>query len=258
MAAIWYYLKGGERQGPITAPDLKRCAADGLLMPEDLVWKEGMAVWEPARSVKGLFEEYRVPDEKGAAPFAPPVPAYDSQANVAGLPLEEKIKSPRSLFSSAGLAALALVLALLAVVLSALALLRAPARPEAQTAGKGLAAYDLSTPEAAASALWQMRHNNDFAAAEEYRELAQGDAKEALDSLKTVDTLDCKEMKIVLFSYTRGGKEKHDFAAFFKHPAKNLWVERRLDALDLEPSHPEIARRLKDWRTRATDPLTLD
>src|SRR5207253_1960426 len=138
------------------------------------------------------------------------------------------------------------------------ALLRGGSTPASKEKEKGLAAYDLSTPEAATRTLWQMRLNNDLAAEAEYKELAHGDAKEALDSLKTVETLEAKSLKIVLFSYNRGGKEKHDYAAFFKHPAKSVWVERRIDALDLEPTDPAVARRLREWCTRATDPLALD
>jgi TM2 domain-containing membrane protein YozV len=51
----WYYAVDGDRQGPVAAADLKKMADAGKLKPEDLVWKDGMADWAPARSIKGLF-----------------------------------------------------------------------------------------------------------------------------------------------------------------------------------------------------------
>jgi TM2 domain-containing membrane protein YozV len=51
----WYYSVGGDRQGPVSAADLKKLADAGTLSAADLVWKDGMADWVAARSIKGLF-----------------------------------------------------------------------------------------------------------------------------------------------------------------------------------------------------------
>jgi TM2 domain-containing membrane protein YozV len=51
----WYYSVGGDRQGPVAAAELKKLADAGTLKPTDLVWKDGMADWSPAKSIKGLF-----------------------------------------------------------------------------------------------------------------------------------------------------------------------------------------------------------
>jgi TM2 domain-containing membrane protein YozV len=51
----WYYSVDGDRQGPVSAADLKKLADAGTLKPADLVWKDGMTDWAPAKSVKGLF-----------------------------------------------------------------------------------------------------------------------------------------------------------------------------------------------------------
>src|SRR5687768_9599724 len=63
----WYYSIGGDRQGPVAAAELKRLADAGTLKPTDLVWKDGMADWAQARSIKGLFA--------AAAPAAAPAAA---------------------------------------------------------------------------------------------------------------------------------------------------------------------------------------
>jgi hypothetical protein len=56
MSANWYYSRNNEREGPITPAQLKQLASKGWLTPDDLVWKEGMPNWLPARKVRGLFE----------------------------------------------------------------------------------------------------------------------------------------------------------------------------------------------------------
>ena len=55
MANQWYYSKNGNQCGPVAAAELKALAVAGKLLPTDLVWKDGMASWQPAGKVKGLF-----------------------------------------------------------------------------------------------------------------------------------------------------------------------------------------------------------
>lgn len=55
MSQEWYYSIGGDRQGPVSAQDLKKLVDAGNLKATDLVWKDGMADWVAAKTVKGLF-----------------------------------------------------------------------------------------------------------------------------------------------------------------------------------------------------------
>lgn len=55
MAEQWFYTCEGKQMDPVAAAELKQLAAGGLLKPEDLVWKEGMPRWVPAKTIKGLF-----------------------------------------------------------------------------------------------------------------------------------------------------------------------------------------------------------
>lgn len=63
--ASYFYSRDGQQYGPMTADQLKQCAASGQLRVEDLVWKEGAPSWVPASSVKGLFPVM-------AQPLSPP------------------------------------------------------------------------------------------------------------------------------------------------------------------------------------------
>src|SRR5262245_20370939 len=54
-APEWYYIKDGNRLGPVTGGQLKQMASAGQIQPGDLLWKNGLQNWVPASSVKGLF-----------------------------------------------------------------------------------------------------------------------------------------------------------------------------------------------------------
>ena len=71
MSQEWYYAADGDRKGPVGSADLKKLADDGKLKPTDLVWKDGMADWAPAKSIKELF------GASGAAPTMEAIKAAD-------------------------------------------------------------------------------------------------------------------------------------------------------------------------------------
>lgn len=56
MAAEWHYSKAGKQHGPVSAADLKALVKSGELAPTDLIWKEGLAEWKTAGSIKGLTD----------------------------------------------------------------------------------------------------------------------------------------------------------------------------------------------------------
>jgi hypothetical protein len=64
MASEWFYSVDGKKRGPVGSADLRRLADSGVIKPSDLVWKEGLAAWGAASSIKGLFPQ----------PVAPPPP----------------------------------------------------------------------------------------------------------------------------------------------------------------------------------------
>lgn len=75
MASDWYYAKGKQKFGPVDAAELKRLAATSILMPEDLVWKQGQPKWLRASSVKGLFPHISSQSAGTAAPTPTPTVA---------------------------------------------------------------------------------------------------------------------------------------------------------------------------------------
>src|SRR4051812_18447658 len=73
--ADWYYLRGGQQQGPIGSAELKQLAATGGLGADDMVWKEGMAEWIKAGTVTGLAFAGAAPAPTPAPTPVPAVPA---------------------------------------------------------------------------------------------------------------------------------------------------------------------------------------
>jgi hypothetical protein len=57
MGRSWHYTALGERHGPVTDRELKALAENKQLLPDDLVWAEGLPDWMPAKRVKGLFAQ---------------------------------------------------------------------------------------------------------------------------------------------------------------------------------------------------------
>jgi hypothetical protein len=67
--AQWYYSKAGEQKGPVEQQELQRLLSTGEVQPSDLVWRDGLANWQPASQVAEL----------GAAAAAQPQADYQQQ-----------------------------------------------------------------------------------------------------------------------------------------------------------------------------------
>src|SRR5262245_12606860 len=61
----WFYALGGQQQGPVDDGQLDALAAAGTITPDTLVWREGMANWQPLRHARPV---------SSAALQAPPPP----------------------------------------------------------------------------------------------------------------------------------------------------------------------------------------
>jgi len=68
----WYYAKQGKQEGPIEQIALQSLIQTGQVAPGDLVWREGLENWKPAREVPELSPPPGVPAEASVPPGAPP------------------------------------------------------------------------------------------------------------------------------------------------------------------------------------------
>jgi GYF domain 2/Domain of unknown function (DUF4190) len=86
---MYFVGRSGQQTGPFSVEQLKGMAASGELQATDLVWKDGMAGWEPAATLPGVFpgspdaaqapQENRVP--LAQATVLPPVGAAGPKPN---------------------------------------------------------------------------------------------------------------------------------------------------------------------------------
>lgn len=96
MAEQWHYSKDNQQHGPVSAARLKELAASGELAPTDLVWKNGMADWQPAAKLKGLFPNRSSVAPSSSSATAPPVPppAVSPNVHTGSVPVEQSASTP--------------------------------------------------------------------------------------------------------------------------------------------------------------------
>jgi uncharacterized RDD family membrane protein YckC len=49
----WYYAEQGKQTGPVNDEQFDEMVRNGTILPDTLVWHEGMAAWAPCREAKG-------------------------------------------------------------------------------------------------------------------------------------------------------------------------------------------------------------
>lgn len=85
----WYYIRQGERSGPVGFSELKAKAREAALDPQlDMVWTDGMAEWQPAGGIEGLFEE--------------PAPAEPPEAPAPAIAEEPEVEEPEPEVAAVG------------------------------------------------------------------------------------------------------------------------------------------------------------
>src|ERR1041384_736253 len=69
----WYYVEAGQRAGPVNETEFERLTGTGKVQPETLVWRPGMANWQPLRELQATLAPGAAPvSENPSTPAAPP------------------------------------------------------------------------------------------------------------------------------------------------------------------------------------------
>lgn len=69
----WYYATAdGQRHGPLQAEQLRALAVSGAINAQTLVWREGLAQWQPLHLLAAELRLDTLPPPMAAAPVAPP------------------------------------------------------------------------------------------------------------------------------------------------------------------------------------------
>ena len=80
----WYYADNGKQVGPITDADLESLLLRGTVRDDTLVWKEGMAKWQPYGEVKPAGPALLIPPPAATAAGGPAGEAAAAAPLVAG------------------------------------------------------------------------------------------------------------------------------------------------------------------------------
>ncbi len=91
----WYYALGNERQGPVDDAALDRLVATGVVTQDTLVWKAGMADWQPLSQARPRMAA-------PPTPVLPPPPAAITPTPAAGAPdTQPRFGTPAPVFTPA-------------------------------------------------------------------------------------------------------------------------------------------------------------
>lgn len=79
----WFYAEAGQQRGPVSEEQLHELVRSEKIHPTTLVWREGMANWEPFSSLPQSRQASSLPQEPSpvlAPPFEPAAPPPGSTA----------------------------------------------------------------------------------------------------------------------------------------------------------------------------------
>lgn len=90
----WFYANAGQQSGPVNDADFERLAREGVIQPTTLVWREGMANWEPYSKVAPAPSATSFVASAAAAMTAAPPPAGQVACHECGkfVPIEDTMQ----------------------------------------------------------------------------------------------------------------------------------------------------------------------
>lgn len=83
--AAWYYTSGEEQRGPVSLLELRRMVSQGVVVPTDLAWKEGMPDW----TAVGAVPELQVTSSSKEAMTPAPLGANQATRSIAQKKVED-------------------------------------------------------------------------------------------------------------------------------------------------------------------------
>jgi hypothetical protein len=183
------------------------------------------------------------PDVAGVPPEGVPQPALQQQVRGS----EPVIIPPAATVSRLPIviSAVSAVVSLAALVLTLWLLMNDPL-------GKGLNAYDFSSPKQAMLSQLDIQLNQDFRASIELRTLVQDDElREKRNTLKVHKEAAYQGKKILFISFSENGVPKHDITSFEKDATSGLWSSAYVSTYNMDDD--ALERSIKDWKGKEAD-----
>lgn len=110
----WYIARDGKQHGPLTDIEMRTFVAHNYLRASDLIWRAGMAEWQPAPSVfPAVFPQQPSAPEQEPQPETQSVPGDDAAEITSDFDAVEEDEAPQPKSIGRKLATAAVVLAVL-------------------------------------------------------------------------------------------------------------------------------------------------
>ena len=186
------------------------------------------------------------PGVVGVLPREVPQPVLQQE----GVSVSGPVASP----PAATMSPLPIVISAVAAVVSLAALLLTLWLLMNNPLGKGLNAYDFSSPEQAMLSQIDIELNKDFRAAIELQRIRTGSdvtARERRKTLKVHKEVTYQGKKILFVSFSRNGLPKHDIASFEKDADSGFWFPSFVSTYDMDDD--ALEKSIKDWKNGSAD-----
>jgi hypothetical protein len=126
----------------------------------------------------------------------------------------------------------------------------------ARPLGKGLKAYDFSTPEEACKSFFKVKMENDVRALAELERLRDGPRDRGRSkSLKVHEVVTWKDAASVVFYSFEEDKTRHFGTQVFERDKKSgVWFPKEVAPAEVAADKPDLAERMKEW-AKKTEPV---
>jgi hypothetical protein len=114
--------------------------------------------------------------------------------------------------------------------------------------GKGLKAYNFSTPEAAYRSLLQIERNRDILARWELDDARDGpELREKTDTVQIRKQEEWKGTTLLFIEYKKKGVKQYVIEGFEKDNRSNLWLRKYVSSYTVRKESPDLANRMDKW-----------
>jgi hypothetical protein len=117
--------------------------------------------------------------------------------------------------------------------------------------GKGLAAYDFSSPKNAFKSGLEMERDRDWRAVVELDKKRHGpELEEKLRTFQVRKEETWKGTVILFIEYEEKGAKKYTVAGFEKDDRSGLWLSKYVNSLMVQKDNPTLANQITNWQNK--------
>jgi hypothetical protein len=132
----------------------------------------------------------------------------------------------------------------------------ASAKEQENPLGKGLKAYNFSTPKDAYLSQLQIEVDKDILARLELAKVKDGpQLQEQIDTTQVRKEETWKGITILFIEFQNKGVKKYFVQGFEKHEPSGMWLPKYLNGFEVRKENPELENRIESWLKNGDQPL---